>query len=552
MMFRHHAGRRGRCLCAAVSALSLAALIPLAPLHAEPGDTAETALAAARQAADAGRSAEAIAPYREALRLAGEERPDWRLELADQLTWSGRYDESIAEYRRVIASGRTDLLVKAQTGLGRALARRGDYREAVPAFDAALAQAPDAFEPAILRAQTLSWDNRQAEAEAGYRALLVREPGNERVLLGLARVQTWRGRQREALATLALLPARPADPSEAGYIAAEALQWMGRPDLALDTLEARLAADPDDGRAAGLKDRIARDIRHEARFDARRYDQSDGLDIRQLNVGADWRLEDGRARIGPRLAYYAFDPSDGAGDVIEVTRIGASGGYRISNGVDFNLTLGVDTIDSPGAGGRDDFLVYDGYVTFFPDDRWRIDIGARRSLLDSEPALRNRLVVEEIKGSVDHLPSERSRLTVRAAYADYSDGNRQAWWQAEFDQRLALEPRVHIALRYTGTDFTLPNQEGYFSPDAYHALEVLGRVEGKLGPRTFYGAKAGAGAERDVGQSDRFIVSGGVYLRHQLSDAVDLEAAYDYSSSSAASSTGFERGIGRISLVARF
>ena len=56
------------------------------------------------------------------LRQAGEERPDWRLELADQLTWAGELNAAVDEYRRVIATGRGDLMTKAQTGLGRALA----------------------------------------------------------------------------------------------------------------------------------------------------------------------------------------------------------------------------------------------------------------------------------------------------------------------------------------------------------------------------------------------------------------------------------------------
>jgi hypothetical protein len=55
-----------------------------------------------------------------------------------------------------------------------------------------------------------------------------------------------------------------------------------------------------------------------------------------------------------------------------------------------------------------------------------------------------------------------------------------------------------------------------------------------------------------VGSADRFIVSGSAYLRQRLSPRVDREAAYDYSSSSAASSTGFTRGIARITLIARF
>jgi tetratricopeptide (TPR) repeat protein len=515
-------------------------------------DAAEAAVAEARRAADAGRNAEAIAPYREALRQADGARPDWRLELAEQLTWAGDLDAAVEEYRQVIVSGQGDLMKKAQIGLGRAQARRGEYVLAVAAFDAALALDPSDREAALLRAQALSWDNRQAEAEAAYIALLARDPADERALLGLARVQSWRGRQRAALATLGRLLGEPADPAEAITITAEAQQWLGRPDRAAATLRARLGAVPDDSRARWLLERLARDTRHEARFDARRFDQSDGLDVEQYNLGADYRFAGGRGRIGPRLAYAAFDPFDGPGDTITVTRIAASGGWRLSDNVDLNATIGVDSIDEPGPGRTQDYLTYDAYLTLFPEDRVRVDLGAQRFTLDSEPTLRNRVVVDQFEISADILPTERSRLTVRAAHADYTDGNRQSWWQAEFEQRVALAPRVHVGLRYTGTSFRLVNQPGYFSPSEYHALEATLRFDGQAGPRTWYGFRANAGAERDAGSAERFIVSGTVYLRQQLSQAIDIEAAYDYSSSSAASSTGFERGIARISLVARF
>ena len=535
-----------------VFAFVVAAAMPAVPALAQDAAAAEVALAEARLAADGGRPADAITPYREALRQSPEARPDWRLELADQLTWAGDLDAAVAEYRAVIASGRSDLLRKAQTGLGRALARSGAYAPAIAAFDAALALDPADREATLLRAQALSWDNRQAEAERAYRALLASDPADERALLGLARVESWRGRQRAALATLARLPDLPADPVEAVTITAEAEQWLGRPDRAAATLRTRLAAAPGDDRARWLLGRLERDTRHEVRLDARRFDQSDGLDVAQYNLGADYRLADGRGRIGPRLQYAAFDPSDAPGDVFAVTRIAASGGWRVSDAVDLNAVIGVDSIDDPGPGGTQDFLTYDAYVTLFPEDRVRIDLGAQRFTLDSEPTLRNRVIVDQAKASADLLPTERSRLTARAAHADYSDGNRQWWWQADFEQRLALAPRIHVGARYTGTSFRLVGQPGYFSPGEYHALEATLRIDGQATPRTWYGLRASAGAERDVGSADRFILGASAYVRQQLSSAVDLEAAYDYSTSSAASSTGFERGIARISLIARF
>jgi tetratricopeptide (TPR) repeat protein len=529
---------------------ALAAALPAAPALAQ--DAAEIALAEARRAAVSGRNADAIAPYREALRQAGEDRPDWRLELADQLTWAGHLNAAVEEYRRVIASGRGGLMTKAETGLGRALARRGDYAAAVAALDAALARDPADREAALLRAQALSWDNRQAEAEAGYRALLTSDPTDERALLGLARVQSWRGRQRAALATLARLPADPADPVEATTITAEAQQWLGRPDRAAATLRQRLTAAPDDTRARWLLEQLERGTRHEVRLDARRFDQSDGLDVEQFNLGADYRFADGRGRIGPRLQHAAFDPSDAQGDTITVTRIAASGAWRVSDALDLNATVGLDAIDAPGAEGGRALLIYDVYATYVPADGVRIDLGAQRFTLDSEPTLRSRVTVEQWKASADVTPTERTRLSARALTADYSDGNRQWWWQGEIEQRLALAPRLHVGARYTGTTFRLVNQPGYFSPGEYHALEATLRLDGQAGPRTWYGLRASAGAERDVGSAERFIISGAAYLRQQLSDRVDLEAAYDYSSSSAASSTGFTRGIARISLIARF
>lgn len=55
-------------------------------------------------------------------------------------------------------------------------------------------------------------------------------------------------------------------------------------------------------------------------------------------------------------------------------------------------------------------------------------------------------------GRWDRCQPHRSQRRLRATYADYSDGNRQAWWQAEFEQRVALALRQRVGMRYIGTD----------------------------------------------------------------------------------------------------
>ena len=110
------------------------------------------------------------------------------------------------------------------------------------------------------------------------------------------------------------LPNPAQNETERVTIEAESYLWMGRSDLARRTLESRLAAAPEDRRARSLLKGLERDQRGEARLDLRRFFQSDGLDIRQVNLGLDLPIRDGRGRIGPRLAYAGFDPPPAAGD----------------------------------------------------------------------------------------------------------------------------------------------------------------------------------------------------------------------------------------------
>lgn len=113
-----------------------------------------------------------------------------------------------------------------------------------------------------------------------------------------------------------------------------------------------------------------------------------------------------------------------------------------------------------------------------------IDLGVQRFTLDSEATLRGRVIANPIKASADVLPTERSRASARIASAAYSDGNRQWWWRAAFEQRLALAPRVHVGARYTGTSFRLVGRPGYLSPGEYHALEATLRIDGQAGQRS--------------------------------------------------------------------
>jgi hypothetical protein len=107
----------------------------------------------------------AIELYRAALDAAPEDR-GVRLRLARVLAWSERYDESVAEYDRLLA-----------------------LYEPAPAGPLDLA---------IERAEVLSWAGRSAEAIAGFESVLAADPASARAARGLARACRWSGQAAKA------------------------------------------------------------------------------------------------------------------------------------------------------------------------------------------------------------------------------------------------------------------------------------------------------------------------------------------------------------------
>jgi tetratricopeptide (TPR) repeat protein len=70
----------------------------------------------------------------------GRDPPALRREIGAHLAWEGQLDEALAEYRRSLELFPS---VEAWIGIGRVEAHRGRWREALEAFEAALALHPD-------------------------------------------------------------------------------------------------------------------------------------------------------------------------------------------------------------------------------------------------------------------------------------------------------------------------------------------------------------------------------------------------------------------------
>jgi thioredoxin-like negative regulator of GroEL len=509
---------------------------------------ADEAVQQARQAARADRHADAIAAFDQALAAAPSRRREWLLEYADQHTWAGRLDAAIALYREAGAALDPAGQQRARLGLARALAWAGRHNEALAAYDRELALNPTQREAQLGRARVLSWTHQQAQALAQYEAVLRDHPGDDEAVRGMGRVQSWRGRHRAAADRMQqFLRRRPHD-REATLILAESLLWMGRADRALTVLRAQRAADSSDERAAALLQKLELGLRPETSVDWRDFDQSDDLRVNELAFATRVPLAGGRGQIGPRYSIARYRPPRGPVSEIEVQRPGVEARYRFSDALEWNGLLALDLIDTRGAGGDHARWTHDTYVTWWPSDLLRFDLGSARWTFDSEETLRQGLAATQSKFSVDVLPDELTRLTARVSQASYSDGNQREGWQLEAERRLWHTPRINLGYRHTQYDFTTPGQRGYYNPDQYRSDEATVSASGWMRAGVNWTLRWAIGRENEQPGGARPIRSGSASVTWAAHTDLVVEAAYDYATSRTLSTGGFARGIGRVTV----
>lgn len=521
------------------------------PAHGQISD-ADQAAATARRLAQENRHSEAIDAFRRAIDTAPERRREWLVELADQHTWSQRLSEAIELYREAVVTDNADTERRARIGLARALSRDGRHTEAVAEYDLVLKSDPKDHELSLARADVLSWADRLGDALSAYEEVLRDHPNDLRAWRGKGRILSWRGRHRQAIGQMQQLLRHRRHDREATAILAESLSWMGRPDRAKLALREHIAADPDDKRAASMLKELERQQRPEARIDYRNFTQSDDLRIDEVSMDARTAIENGRGFVGATYSHGVFRPGQGPIDQITVQRPGLYAGYRMSDAFDLNARLSVDVIDTRDAADDHVRPTFETYLSYRPNDLLRFDLGASRWTFDSEKTLRDGLTATQAAVSVDVEPNPLTLLSARFSWAAYSDGNERRWWQLQANQRILNWPRIVIGYRFTFFDFLTPGQEGYYNPDRYDTHELLLRGSGQIAPRWHWDIRFVGGYESEKDRKSRMTVNGGASLTHKIDPSLDIEIAYDYSTSRTLPTGGFARGIGRLSLRYRF
>lgn len=500
----------------------------------------------AREAAREDRNAESMVLFEQAI----VEDPSRRMvllpELADQMTYAGLADEAAPLYEEYLAAGSPspDQVRHARLGLALALSWSGDLDASLDAYEALLEENPGDREARLGQARLLSWRDRQGPSKEAYEEVLVQNPGDLEARTGVGRVQSWRGRQRAAQRQLRdILRDHPKDP-EATFLLAQSQTWMGRPDKAQKTLHDYLAGAPEDERARDLLEEIKFQLRPNTRIDYQESHQSDRLTIRTLSLEQSFYLNDGRTMLGVRYQNFHYDPRGTDLAWIRVNRPGVFGRHRLSDSLEWNGNIFVDIIDpSPGSRATSHQAVtYDTYFTFWPDDLLRFDVGSSRTTFDNAKSLLRNVTATYTNLSMDVTPDEKTRLSLRYNYGEYTDDNTRNWGQVELERRVWNHPRFLMGWRYTTFKFQDLRDNGYFNPVSYNSHEMTLKTYGRIGDRFSYAFDGGYGVEHANPEDFKAIWSAGTRISYQIVDRLEIEGRYNFFSSSTASSGGFERG----------
>jgi tetratricopeptide (TPR) repeat protein len=504
----------------AAIALCLLGAMAAAPTRADEA-AANAWITTAREAARTDDHAASIQAFENAIAEAPAKRAEILREYADQLTYGGRGDDAIPLYREVLETPgiSADEASRARRGL----------------------------------ALALSWSDQQLPALREYQALVANNPEDIDALRGIGRVESWRGQHRRAIADLEKFLSEYPDDPEGVTLLAQSLDWMGRPDRAQKLLRDHLARRPDNAPAQRLLTEIERSQRPETRFSYRESHQSDELRITGWEIGQDFRFNDGLTTVGPRFGTYRYNPQHSSD--IYVFRPGVHVRHRFNDAIEWNGSGWVDVIDEKHGDDSAPFT-YDTWLTLWPNDFLRIDVGSNRTTFDNETSLRQDIRATYATGSVDVTPDEKTRITGRFRWGDYTDGNQQTWWQAEVERRIWNDPRTHLALRYTGMNFTKQLNNGYFNPNVYNSWDARLRAYDELLPGLWYHVEVSAGAERESGHAAKAIWSAAGGFSYWINDWLEVALQYGYFSSKTGSgggsSGGFARGTGSLSLRARW
>ncbi|HEY7568735.1 MAG TPA: tetratricopeptide repeat protein [Gemmatimonadaceae bacterium] len=492
-------------------------------------------IAAALQSGDsayaAGARSQAIAAYRDVVRLDSSRSSRAIYRLAVLLAEEGEYSEAITlhkAYNRLEPNDKEGVI-----GLARTYSWAGRSDDAVALYRSVLAAEPDYRDAALGAGQVLAWSGRYAESVETYRAWLRHRAGDRQAAMALARTLAWWGgshlhdaarmydslyavdRDVEARKGLALVKAwqgdlvgserlwrelsgtSPNDP-EVWTGLAQVLRWRGRPFDARDALERALIADP----------------RHRDAQSQRRWldaELAPMLHARVLSTGdsdgnrAQFYVVNGAAqpwrRVALRFDAVELRATDGSFDRTSRTARG-SAAIRLPIGSDdWTARAELGANQQPGVSAR-------GAARSSPlggvalakrfGDRSSAEVRVGRAMLDETVALiangvRTTTTEADWESQIsDHLSVSASLGSGRVS----TDTTSNARFVGVFGMRWALAHGRSFGIVARSVQHAKEARDGYFSPRRYEHLELTARARHGRELGWVFTGDAGFGVQR--------------------------------------------------------
>jgi tetratricopeptide (TPR) repeat protein len=204
---------------------------------------ANMAMAADREQKAAGnepaRILPAFGPKEAGMESQGDEIPAWRArwELARLLSYTKRYDESLQQYRKLLAEkpGHS----QARTEMAKVLFWAGHKSEALKELEQ-LPGGQASPETKLLKADLMAADKRYPEAIELYRQYLKDKPDDLGARFRLAQVLSWSGQYPPALKEYEIILSQKPDDMQVRRHYAFVLSWAGQFEKAAKELKKTL------------------------------------------------------------------------------------------------------------------------------------------------------------------------------------------------------------------------------------------------------------------------------------------------------------------------
>jgi len=431
-----------------------------------------------------------------------------------------RHGDAVADLLEAVSLDRTLLPTVAREIAYQTLWRE-DADTAVRYFRTWLSLNPGNADKDVLAglALALSWSGRQSEAVALYRRLVAEYPEDGAIRVGLGRTLLWDNRLNSGFTELRRVerdfPADTAPNREAGRFLMTVLDEYDTP--------------------LGL--------RYETSTD------SDDLNIGRIGAWAAGHV--GQSFLGTVAPSRTTFDQAGRPDV-EAWRLRAGLAGPLASDVSLHLSGWLDSFRGDGPdtwSGADqlewDPFGYDGWLTWVPHARLRLDAGAGRQPLEAMSPLSHRVILTSRSLSSDWRLARWWTASGAVAHADYSDGNRRWSWTGRLQWR--REGRVELWAGPTATllDFARPG-DGYWSPDQMKNLsfEARARTRG----RSWIAEVSGRlGIEKGSGDESVSIGGASAHLGYRFAAGalVSLDAGH---SRSRVTGSGYNRDFGALTV----